>query len=92
MPYLERLSRSVKYSGSYRSGYVVDHTFFIPKCHDTAIFGKPQRVRFMNYNVNLPSDADAYLRVEYGNYMQLPPDEKRIPHHGVSAKVPWRLG
>jgi len=28
-----------------------------------------------------PNDADAFLRRCYGNYMQLPPEEKRKPHY-----------
>lgn len=28
---------------------------------------------------------DDYLRSTFGNYMQLPPEEERIPHHGFTA-------
>ena len=28
----------------------------------------------------MPRDYDAYLRLLYGNYMQLPPEDKRVPH------------
>ena len=31
--------------------------------------------------VNLPTGYDNYLRQYYGDYMQLPPEEKRISHH-----------
>lgn len=31
--------------------------------------------------VDLPSGYDEYLRQYYGDYMQLPPEEKRISHH-----------
>ena len=31
--------------------------------------------------VSLPSGYDNYLRQYYGDYMQLPPEEKRISHH-----------
>lgn len=30
----------------------------------------------------VPNDSDQFLRIEYGNYMELPPEEKRIPHFG----------
>ena len=31
---------------------------------------------------------DEYLRCEYGDYMELPPKEKRVPHHGYN--VYWK--
>jgi lipopolysaccharide cholinephosphotransferase len=31
--------------------------------------------------VSLPTGYDNYLRQYYGDYMQLPPEEKRISHH-----------
>ena len=30
-------------------------------------------------------DYDKYLSNAYGNYMQLPPEEKRISHHDLKA-------
>ena len=33
----------------------------------------------------IPVNYDPILRVEYGDYMQLPPEEKRIPHHVVDV-------
>lgn len=35
----------------------------------------------------IPANYDAYLSGLYGNYMQLPPKEKRMPHHGACY---WR--
>ena len=37
--------------------------------------------QFEGLNVDLPIGYDDYLRQYYGNYMQLPPEEKRISHH-----------
>lgn len=39
---------------------------------------------FYNFEGHLfrgPKDADSYLKHIYGNYMQLPPKDKQIPHH-----------
>ena len=37
--------------------------------------------RFQGLTVDLPADYDAYLHHYFGNYMQLPPEEKRVSHH-----------
>lgn len=36
---------------------------------------------FEGREVNIPFKYDLYLKQMYGNYMQLPPEEKRISHH-----------
>jgi lipopolysaccharide cholinephosphotransferase len=36
---------------------------------------------YENMEVNLPIGYDHYLRQYYGDYMQLPPEEKRVSHH-----------
>lgn len=42
-------------------------------------------LEFEGHLFKAPKDYDAYLRSCYGDYMQLPPEEKRIPHHGFRA-------
>ena len=37
-------------------------------------------VPFEDTSLTIPRDYDSYLRTLYGNYMQLPPEEKRISH------------
>ena len=36
---------------------------------------------FENYKFMAMENADRYLRLVFGNYMELPPLEKRVPHH-----------
>ena len=36
---------------------------------------------FEDIEINIPAGADAYLRQVFGDYLQLPPEEKRNPHH-----------
>ena len=48
-----------------------------PKC----CFEEPVQMEFEGYMLNMPSDYDTYLKMAFGNYRQLPPEEKRICHH-----------
>ena len=49
---------------------------FVPK----EMFGKGSTVVFEGMDVNAPEKVDAYLTHMYGDYMQLPPEEKRVAH------------
>ena len=44
-------------------------------------FGQGKKANFEGLEVIVPVDSDAYLRRLYGDYMTLPPVEKRIGHH-----------
>lgn len=37
---------------------------------------------FHDYQVRVPVEYDKYLKQIYGNYMKLPPENKRVTHHG----------
>ena len=36
---------------------------------------------FDDITIGMMPDYDSYLRGVYGDYMQMPPEDKRIPHH-----------
>jgi lipopolysaccharide cholinephosphotransferase len=39
-----------------------------------------RKMKFEGFDVNMPNDYDAYLKRDYGDYMTLPPLEKRVTH------------
>ncbi len=45
-------------------------------CFDHAVYQE-----FEGLMMPLPADYDTYLRMAFGDYMQLPPEEKRVAHH-----------
>ena len=53
------------------------------------IFGTPKRYEFEDIFLNGVSDSDMYLQKLYGNYMELPPEDKRHIHI-LSFKVKER--
>lgn len=46
-------------------------------------FEKSLIVPFSDFTVKVPYRYDDYLKVMYGNYMQLPPAKKRVSHHSM---------
>lgn len=48
-------------------------------------FGKPQLYKFEHLEVCGAEDLDSYLTCMYGDYMTLPPVEKRVTHHDYIA-------
>ncbi len=52
---------------------------FVPKDY----FGSGVPVRFDTLELNAPEQIDAYLTHMYGDYLTLPPEEKRKPEHSL---------
>ena len=44
-------------------------------------FRTVRRVRFEDAELPIPEGYDDYLRIAFGDYMQPPPEEKRVPQH-----------
>lgn len=57
----------------------VDSFYILPIKRE--FFGKGIKVPFENIFANAPEKYDEYLKVLYGDYMQLPPEDQREAHH-----------
>jgi lipopolysaccharide cholinephosphotransferase len=51
------------------------------------IFFPPSKAVFEGIEVNIPNDVDAYLAGLYGDYMTIPPEEKRERHFYTEFKL-----
>ncbi|MBD1422501.1 LicD family protein [Sphingobacterium chuzhouense] len=69
-----------EYVGSYGSQFGVKA--FWPKVW----FDDVVMMSFEGMEVRVPSGYDKLLTQVYGNYMQLPPEEKRVTHHSVAYR------
>ena len=54
---------------------------FPPEYNRAETLFPTRTVQFENIQIRIPGDPDAYLKELYGNYMQLPPPEKRHNHY-----------
>ena len=61
------------YSGAWGEREVVLYNYF----------GEGLKLQFEDIKIMAPIDYDSYLKCIYGDYMVLPPKEKRQPHHYV---------
>lgn len=53
------------------------------ECHPSEVFFPPRKATFEDLEVQIPNQYDIYLTSLYGDYMKLPPLEKREKHFYV---------
>ena len=73
--------------GNYLGSYGIRE--FVPKEY----FGSPRLYAFEDAQLYGPENYDAYLKNIYGDYMKLPPEEKRINTHQyyyVDLNIPYQ--
>lgn len=71
---------SYKYDECNKVGNIL-MPYFLKDVFDKDIFGKGVKKKFENLELRMPDRWDEYLTQVYGNYMELPPIEKRVGQH-----------
>ena len=56
------------------------------------LWGKAAELDYCGFKVPAPAEWDEFLKINYGDYMKLPPEDKRCPSHQYSWRCPWWLG
>ena len=68
--------------GKQKNVQVILHGDF-PNVFPTEFFESTAIGKFENLEVPMPCEFDKILKIIYGDYMQLPPEEKRYNHHSI---------
>lgn len=63
-------------------GELVNTAYGHGEVFDKKYFGNGVKIKFEGHEFLAPENYDAVLKSMYGNYMELPPIEKRKSHHG----------
>lgn len=57
--------------------------YFMKKVYPRSIYDGICEVEFEGRNYLAMKNYDEYLQIPFGNYMELPPEEKRVAHHDI---------
>lgn len=57
--------------------------YFMKKVYSRDIYDGVTEVEFEGRNYLAMKNYDKYLKIPFGNYMELPPEEKRVAHHDI---------
>lgn len=88
--HLNRILRyKLKKNNFYDSKYVADVTIldFDELIFEGDNFKGDRATIFENIEVSIPRDSESILKIMYGDYMELPPEEERVPVHNCEIWI-----
>ena len=65
--------------------HIIDYTGY-KAFFETDLFLPSIKMKFNDEYFSVPKNYNMLLREYYGDYMQLPPVEERVPKHGIEIK------
>jgi len=75
--------RKIPFGGSGCTGYVWHPVWLERLTFPTSFFGKGTVLKFEDTSIRCPSDYRSYLEHQFGDYMILPPEDRRELHKGT---------
>lgn len=78
--FAECIEENVKVKGDYLISY--EGPYGAGEVFDKRLFAETVMLPFEGMYIEAPIGYEEYLTNIYGDYMQLPPEEKRVSHHG----------
>lgn len=85
--FIKKISSNAKKHCDEQTEYVGDFTSFSNLICEKDVFSSFVTAEFEGKSYNVPCGYDKWLRAFYGDYMQLPPENKRVTHHRFEAYV-----
>lgn len=82
---IDRISRQCPYGSTSKAGCICDSVVRERAMVDTDVFSGSLLHEFEGDLFKIPIGYDKWLRNIYGDYMKLPPEEKRVTHHVFEA-------
>lgn len=85
---IRRFEKSLKrydYESGKYVGHLVTRSYWGKTEKPREIFEPYYKHPFEDCEFRVPRDYHQYLTLEYGSYMELPPKEKQVTHHGFDA-------
>ena len=83
--FMKKISQNAKRYANIQTGRVGTFTSFTRMSCDKSAFASFTYAEFEGKNYRIPVGYDAWLKAFYGDYMKLPPEEKRVSHHSFEA-------
>ena len=88
----EALSRRKAFCADNECGCIISPYGIFHGLCDYSVYGNPVYMQFQGRKVPVPEKYHKYLTALYGDYMVLPPVEKRVSWHEDLDTAPWRFG
>ena len=82
---MKKMSENAKKYQDFPTKRVGNFTSFTRMSCDKSAFDSFIYAEFEGKNYRIPQGYDAWLKAFYGDYMKLPPEEKRVSHHSFEA-------
>lgn len=82
--------RDEREANSYTNNNHIEYGYGVlwhPQRFPKDMFENQKEVKFEGYTVYGTSDDDSVLSTEFGDYMKLPPEDQRIPHHNILCYI-----
>ena len=84
----KQFNRVIKMGGKSDSEYITNwgsHYHYEKSTYKRSVYGTPRQLLFEGIEMDVPQEYEKFLLQTYGkNYMQLPPEDKRISHGNSS--------
>lgn len=81
---MDKIARQYPFGTTPKAG-LISVPYGIREIVDTSVFEQTTYHEFEGLQFRIPIGYDVWLKSLYGDYMQLPPEEKRVPHHVLDA-------